>query len=307
MEIHFVRGNAPSYLPELAAYRKYLASRGHSAQVHERDENVPSNAQVVWWICGRVPLRAAARLRAAFHVHEYASASVPPAAWLKDRIKHWTQPRPHHRVFQNDWVRDQLGFGSEVPFSLRDMGVPRAFLDAQCEGSPAFDLVYLGEMSRLSAFESALRELQTAGLKLLLVGSIDASVRRLRSDMPNVHCVGQVPQEQVPLQLLRARAGLNLMPERLPFTHQTSTKVLEYLAVGLPVVSNDYHWVHSIARHHQSRVRTLKVLDATAWCEAMRDLPVHQHDRSRLVSLTWEARLAGLPVWQAIEQWGGRS
>ena len=93
MLIHFVR-NGSAYLPELDAYAAFLQDRGHQVQVHDDSTSVPTSASVVWWMCGRVPYTEAHRLRQAFHVHEYASASVPPHAWLKDQIKHWTQPRP---------------------------------------------------------------------------------------------------------------------------------------------------------------------------------------------------------------------
>lgn len=305
MEIHFVRGG-PAYLPELAAYASWVAQRGHRATIHDTQETIPADARVVWSMCGRVPRSEATRLGQAFHVHEYASASVPPAAWCKDRLKQWLQPRPHHRVFQSDWVRRRLGFGASVPFSIRDMGVPRAFLDARASGPAEFDLVYLGETSRLAAFDTALRALDRTGITLLIVGTLDPPIRELLGALRHVQCTGRVPQEQVPGQLLRARAGLNLVPSRLPLSEQTSTKALEYLAVGLPMVSNDYAWIQRLANEHPGRVRPLASFDEASWRDAVRDLPPREDNRSHLHHLTWEARLSGLPVWDAIERWGAR-
>jgi len=304
MDIHFVRGG-PSYLPELAAYSSFVSQRGHRALIHATHDDVPADARVVWWICGRVPRRAAARFRDAFHVHEYASASVQPAAWCKDHMKRWLHPRPHHRVFQSEWVRKRLGFNDTVAFSLRDMGVPRTFLQAQASGAAQFDLVYLGETSRLATFEQALRALDAAGLKLLVVGTVDERVRDLVNGLRNAHCSGRVPQEEVPAQLLRARAGLNLVPNLLPLTQQTSTKAIEYLALGLPVVSNDYAWIRRMAAEHPGRIRTIASFDERSWSDVTRDLPAREHDRSHLAHLTWEARLAGLPVWTEIDRWAG--
>jgi general secretion pathway protein D len=120
--VHFVR-NGPSYLPEIDAYVDFITSHGHQALVHDTGTTVPLNAQVVWWMCGRVPSAEARRLKSAFHIHEYASASAPPYAWLKDFVKHWTQPKPDYRIFQNGWVRERMGFDDGVPYALRDMGV----------------------------------------------------------------------------------------------------------------------------------------------------------------------------------------
>lgn len=305
MDIHFVRGG-PSYLPELAAYSSFLSQRGHRAFIHDTHEDVPQDARAVWWMCGRVPRNATARFRNAFHVHEYASASVPPAAWCKDRVKHWLHPAPQHRVFQSEWVRKRTGFGdASIPYSLRDMGVPGSFIEVQARGPVEFDLVYLGETSRLADFAHALRCLDAAGLKLLVVGAVDTRVRDLVAGLRNALCTGRVAQDEVPVQLLRARAGLNLVPHRLPLTQQTSTKAIEYLAVGLPVISNDYAWARRLAAEHPRRVRTMTSFDEQSWRDVTRDLPVREHDRSHLAHLTWDARLAGLPVWTAIEHWAG--
>jgi hypothetical protein len=139
--VHFVHG-VRSYLPELAAYQAHIEGLGHAVQMHNQADTVPDDAQAVWWICGRVPRGQARRLRGAVQVHEYASASVAPLAWLKDRIKQWQQPVPDFRVFQSDWVRQRMGFNgngnatSAVPYALREMGVPDAFLMAQALQPP---------------------------------------------------------------------------------------------------------------------------------------------------------------------------
>lgn len=294
--VHFVRGVA-SYLPELKAYAARLASLGWQCTEHETAGSVPADARVVWWMCGRVPRDAGARWPRAFQIHEYASASVPPAAAWKDRIKRWIHPRPGHRVFQSEWLRARMGFTDGVPFSLRDMGVPGAFLDARATQPPEFDLVYLGETSRLILFADALRAIREAGLSLLVIGTMNDAVRAIAS---GAVCTGRVEQQEVPRHLLRARAGLNLIPDRQPLSEQTSTKVLEYLAVGLPVLGNDYAWFRRTALEHPGRLRALDVRDAVAWRRAMDAIPAHEADRSRLASLTWDERLRGLPVWDAL-------
>ena len=300
--VHFVRGGS-AYLPELDAYRQHLSASGWQCEVHESAATVPAGAGVVWWLCGRVPRGAATQWPGAFHVHEYASASVPPLAWVKDKVKRLSHPAPQHRVFQNEWVRKRLRFADAVPFSERDMGVPAFFLSALPSGPAEFDLVYLGETSRLAAFQGALKAIADAGLTLLVVGSVDEPLRDYMHGLGNVQLAGKMAQQDVPAQLLRARAGLNLMPDRLPFSAQTSTKVLEYLAVGLPVVGNDYRWITSVAREFPQRVRTLDVGDATAWRAAGSQIAPVQQDRSHLSHFTWASRLHGLPVWDALQKW----
>jgi glycosyltransferase involved in cell wall biosynthesis len=242
-------------------------------------------------------------LKGAVQVHEYASASVAPLAWLKDRIKQWQHPVPDFRVFQSDWVRQRMGFGQPdaVPFALRDMGVPDAFLTAQAQQPPEFDLVYLGEMRRLLHFVPLLHTLGRAGLSLLLVGDVPAALQERLAALGHIQSTGRVSQDQVPAQLLRARAGLNLMPDVLPLAEQTSTKMLEYLALGLPVISNPYAWAQRTAQAHAGRVQLLGLqASAAQWQAAVQGLPLHQTDRQHLQSLRWSQQLQAMPVWAAL-------
>ena len=300
-QVHFVHpGDA--YLPELQAYAQHLQAMGHRAHIHSRAADVPLQADVVWWFCGRVDRQQALRLHRSRQVHEYASASVGRWPAFKDRIKRWTHPRPDHRVFQSDWVRQRMGFDDGVPFSLRDMAVPEAFVQASALTAPAVDLVYLGEMRRLTGFVPTLRAIGEAGLRLLLVGQVPEALQQALADVPGLVLSGRVPQQEVPAQLLRARAGLNLMPEVLPLSEQTSTKVLEYLAVGLPVVSNPYAWIERCALQHPGRVFTLAAhARASEWQALMQQLPALDALRLHWRGQTWPQLLAALPVWQALE------
>ena len=300
MLIHFIR-NGPSYLPEIDAYCAYIQARGHQTMVHDRSHSVPTSASVVWWFCGRVPLLEAHRLRGAFQIHEYASASIPPYAWAKDQFKHWSQPRPDYRIYQNGWVRERMGLADGVPHTLRDMGVAEHFLNAPSDTpSPEFDLVYLGEMSRLLAFIPVLQAIDAAGRSLLLVGDVPAELQIHLP--PNVTCTGHLGHAQVPRHLRRARFGLNLVPNATPFQQQTSTKVLEYCAVGLRVVSNAYPWVRYFMAQHKANFFLLND-DApslvTNFGEALDAYPYVVPD---VQALTWPQVLHTLPLWRTILQ-----
>ena len=298
--VHFVHTGA-AYMPELSAYETYLAHLGHHSQRHSDPATVPLDADIVWWICGRVSAQHSQRLRHSLQVHEYASASVGRWPALKDRIKRWRHPRPDHRVFLSEWVRKRMGFDDGVPSTLRDMGVPASFWDAKVTQAPDHDLVYLGEMGRLAECFGALQALSQAGLRLLLVGSVPPALRPRLAALPGITLAGRVPQADVAAWLLRARAGLNLMPERLPLVQQTSTKVLEYLAVGLPVLSNDYPWARQAAACCPERVRILPDTTAPqAWANAMQTLPPVLDDRSSWQALAWPRVLAALPLWSSL-------
>lgn len=298
--VHFVHAG-PAYMPELAAYEEHLQRLGHGSQRHSHAGTVPVDADIVWWICGRVSVHHSHRLRRSLHVHEYASASVGRWPALKDRLKRWWHPKPDHRVFLNAWVQQRIGFVDSVPYTLRDMGVPASFVQAQADGLPEYDLVYLGEMGRLRSFLPALKAISQAGLRLLLIGQLPLDLSRVLELTPGVHCTGRIPHAQVPMQLLRARAGLNLVPDRLPLTMQTSTKVLEYMAVGLPVLSNDYPWARLTASRYPERIGLLTDLHLPErWAQAMTQIPPRTDDREDLKDLLWSERLSRMTLWQAL-------
>ena len=316
MLIHFVH-TGPAYMPELDAYASFATALGHSTVLHRDTASVPNDAQVVWWMCGRVPQSEARRLKHAFHIHEYASTSVPPYAWLKDVVKHWTQPRPDYR---------------NVPHTLRDMGIAQAFFDAvqmpyvaahddlHTQRHPPesmaptaadheahslvppneFDLVYLGEMSRLLPFVPLLQAIANAGRSLLLVGDVPDA---LRQQLPaSVTCTGRVPYADVPHQLRRARLGLNLVSNTEPYNQQTSTKVLEYCAVGLPVVSNDYAWVRYFTTHYQGNFYVLRD-DPASWPSSFGPaLDAYPYVLPDVRSLAWPQVLAKMPIWDLLDQ-----
>jgi hypothetical protein len=300
MLIHFVR-NGPAYLPELEAYQDFIESCGHDAIIHDNASTIWDNAEVIWWMCGRVSRADARRFKNAYHVHEYASASVPPHPWLKDQVKRVTQPRPDFIVYQNSWVKEQLSpWLFDVPFAFRDMGVAESFLQASSQQwhSPQFDLVYLGEMGRLLPFMPLLHAIHGAGRRLLLIGDIPAHIDELLP--PSVFTTGRVDHSQVPSLLRHARYGLNLVSNVRPYNQQTSTKLLEYCAVGLPVVSNDYDWVRRFAAQHLAHFHLLKD-DPSTWPASFGSaLDVFPYVIPDMHALRWDHLIAQLPVWREL-------
>jgi Glycosyl transferases group 1 len=298
--VHFVHGGT-AYLPELAAYAEHLKTLGHASQIHRSANTIPENAPLVWWICGTIDQQQTRRLAHSLHVHEYASASVGRLPWIKDRIKQWTHPRPHHRIFQSEWLRQRMRLTDTVPYSLRDMGVPPYFLTTPSTSESEFDLVYLGVMSRLNAFWNTLQSIDQAGLSLLLIGDVPVELQAKLDTLKNIQCTGRIAQTEVPSQLMRAKAGLNLMPPIQPLIGQTSTKMLEYLATGLPVISNDYEWARHASLQHPNRIQFIRIPSSPVqWRQIAEKVPAKQTDRTHLNYMNWAQQLQNLPVWKLL-------
>jgi glycosyltransferase involved in cell wall biosynthesis len=228
---------------------------------------------------------------------------VPPLAWLKDRVKRARQPLPQYRIFQNEWVRARMGFADAVPSEFRDMGVTPEFLAAPpVPSAPEFDFVYLGEMRRLQHFLPVFDALEEAQRSVLLVGELPEELGRHLKKHSKLSVSGRVPHADVPSQLRRARYGLNLVPDQLPYTRQTSTKLLEYCAVGLPVVSTDYAWVRAFEQQHGAR---FSYIPSHADAGAFRAFFGSALEQQKCVvpdvqALAWPRLLAGLQIWRQL-------
>ena len=95
---------------------------------------------------------------------------------------------------------------------------------------------------------------------------------------------------------------LNLVPDQLPYTRQTSTKLLEYCAAELPVVSTDYTWVREFERQHGARFAYAPFhADAAAYAALLG--PALEQQRCVVPdvrTLAWPRLLAGLKIWQQL-------
>jgi hypothetical protein len=143
-----------------------------------------------------------------------------------------------------------------------------------------------------------LQAIHSAGRSLLLVGDVPAELQAQLP--PNATSTGRVDLAEVPRHLRRARFGLNLVPNVIPFQQQTSTKVLEYCAVGLRVVSNAYPWVRYFIAQHKANVYLLNddaPSLATSFGEALDAYPYEVPDVRKLA---WPHVLDTLPLWRTI-------
>lgn len=92
------------------------------------------------------------------------------------------------------------------------------------------------------------------------------------------------------------------VPDQLPYTRQTSTKLLEYCAAGLRVVSTDYAWVREFEQQHEARFAYIPYQASVA---AYRTCFGPALDQQALQvpdvrSLAWPRLLAGLQIWRQL-------
>lgn len=178
-------------------------------------------------------------------IHDYASSSTGKFRTAKDTAKRYLSQTPILRSFLTDDVKEAFRFRDEVPHILRDMGVPDSFLNSRREAEPEYDFFYAGSITSSRGSGLMLEQVERQGFSILLAGEPDAHIRERFRHSRSIEFAGRVGRRDIPKLAERCRYGINYTPNIAPYSWQTSTKVLEYLALGLPVVTNDYRWVRS--------------------------------------------------------------
>ena len=238
--------------PEIPALARFLdAAEGFQSMLHETEASIdPAQTDVVYRMMGMAPRWVATRVP---EVHDYASLSTGRLPRAKNHLKRIANRQPLLRSFLSPFVRDELGFTDHVPFIERDMGVPASFFEArratwEAPASYEFDLIYVGSLSATRAVHQMVEHAVGADLTVLLVGEpAPGLVDRFRHT-PLVQFAGQVPQHEIPAQCGRAWAGVSQVPDVYPLSRQTPTKILEYCALGMPVVTNSTTWARTYQR-----------------------------------------------------------
>lgn len=289
MLIAFVH-NGKAFLPEIAAYTEYFTAMGMRCQVtHPRLLN-KLQPNVAWHFMGMDRQKKTAGV---FTIHEYVSASTPPVTKLKNRVKRAVNVKPDHRIFQNEFVRKAFDFKDGVPHSYRDMGIPASWLEP-LEVEKEFDFIYTGELWQrgldriLHAFAYGAMKNRT----LLIVSRDYRQVSEGLKDSKNIIFAGPVPHEEVRTLICKSRFALNIMRDAEPFNRQTSTKLLEYCACKVPVISSDYEWARNFQQQNGGRFFFIR--DNFTW-DNITSFNYHFPDLS---GWTWEQQIerSGIPA-----------
>ncbi len=269
-------------LPELDAYTEYFSTK-YRVFIEKPQADLGSY-DIVWFFMGCFRYQPQPHQ---FIVHEYASLSTPPMAWLKDKLKSRFNSWPNLRVFQNAQQSSLLQFRDNVPVRYRDMGLSGDFVirpgtEKQC------DLIYVGTMDKSRRLEQALDIILSVkpDISIWLVGNPASYLQKRYQHYANVRFIGKVSNKQIPLILNQARFGLNYVPDIYPYQFQTSTKLLEYVACGLPVIGNETAWLDSFLANYKFQYHDIHQL--AVWPEpATVAIPSEV-----LQSWSWQQRIA---------------
>jgi glycosyltransferase involved in cell wall biosynthesis len=178
-------------------------------------------------------------------VHEDTAAALTTKSWLPAwlravaaggvRVAEHQAERRLHLLLAERGYNDR--FARTHPMVPNTTNVPAT---ATPPGGPR-RVVYVGWLSpdRGSAEMVALgRLLAPHGIAVELIGQADGEARaHIEAGGDNVHWHGFVPNEEALRLVEGALAGLSLLRDEANFRHSMPTKVAEYMARGVPVVT----------------------------------------------------------------------
>jgi glycosyltransferase involved in cell wall biosynthesis len=298
MKIAFIH-NHHAFLPELTAYQSFFQSKNILTCTARFGEEESTDADVYWYMMGFYP--------GSFHkkkliIHEYASASVPPYRKLKDFFKSRLNPRPHFRLYLNDYVREQINIHDEIPFGYRDMGIREDLFHQAVNGAKKYDFIYTGNLSTQRKIDSLLQVFDQGALKqhtILLLGKDESKLAKRFGHCKNIFFNPPVPWEEVPVYLATARFSVNFIPDEEPFNAQTPTKFLEYAAMKIPVISTNYFWISEFQERYGGNYFLLKEdMSNMTWDRIIR----FDYNFPDLQSWRWEERIKASGVLEFLQQ-----
>lgn len=289
MVIAFIHDDK-SFLPEIAAYQRYFGQYNITCITKKRKEKTKITRQVDWFFMGS---DFTPREPGVCTIHEYLSASTPPGGWWKDQAKRYLNKRPDYRLFLNSFVKDRLAFHDGTPWGYRDMGLwLEHYQDYHKVGEKQYDFIYTGTISADMRFEKLLNHF-TAGApladrSLLVVSKHYEALQARYATTPTIKFTGPVDQAGVRTLISQARFAINYKPDVIPYNRQTSTKLLEYGACRIPIITTHAEWIHNFRRQYGGNFFFLeRDLSNFTW----ENVNAFDYNYPDLTSWSWETQI----------------
>jgi glycosyltransferase involved in cell wall biosynthesis len=298
MKIAFIH-NHKAFLPELAAYHSFFQKQNIQTCVAKYGEEELSGANVFWYIMGFYPK---SKHKKKLIIHEYASASVPPYRKLKDYIKRRLSPRPHFRLYLNEYVREQINIHDEIPFGYRDMGISEEFFHPRPDTPKEYDFIYSGNLSPQRKLGDLLKHFDQGILvshSILMLGNDTGGLAQTYGHCKNIYFRAAVPWQEVPDWIARARYAVNYIPDEEPFNAQTPTKFLEYAAMKMPVISTNYFWISEFQERYGGNYFLLKEDFSNMTWDRIRGFPF---EYPKMENWRWEEKIRDSGILEFLKQ-----
>lgn len=238
-----------AYLPEAYAYRDYFRYLGYYCQLVKKDSDDLLNYDCVVLFHGFHPFW---KKYPKFVIGEYHSLSTGKFSRFKDILKRVVNVRPDLYIFLNESVREKLWFSKNINYITRGMGYSRRDFEEYISEEKIFDIVYCG--SYRDGVLEEIAKMADLGLSIALVGI------KAPFEHKNLTSFGRLDPNEAKKVISQSKYGFNYTPDVFPLNAQDSTKVIEYCAAGLGVITNKYKWVNDFERERRAMFLDLNAI-----------------------------------------------
>lgn len=193
-----------------------------------------------------VLLCARPRVPVVWDVHEDLASSFVDKGWLPGwlvaplrqvvhRVERWAERHCHLVLAEEGYAPRFREHHPVVPNYPPLPRTPRGPVDDR--------VVYLGRVSRLRGGRELVavgRRLRSEGLRTQVIGAVDEDIREELEQAASrgwLELFGFVPNDEALSLLDGALAGLSLLHDHANYRHSLPTKIFEYQAAGVPVIS----------------------------------------------------------------------
>jgi glycosyltransferase involved in cell wall biosynthesis len=298
MIIAFVHNNK-AFLPGMYAYTRFFSAYEIQCEVVNKNELGLVHRNVEWWMMGSDLSKPKEGI---LKIHEYCFSSLPPWRDFKNKWKSFCHTQPDFRLFLNEYVRKSLNFHDRIPFGYRDIGIPDRWLHETGNVEKEYDFIYTGDVSPIRQPERLLNCFSTGTLKdrsLLVISKNYQQLQAAYQGYRNIVFMGPIPYHDMESYIQKARFGINFMVDMEPFNQQSSTRMLEYAALGLAVVTTRYAWTENFQQHFGGDYFFLEPdLSNFTW-ENVNKFPYTKPDLSQW---TWDKQIRGSGVLEFLQE-----
>ncbi|HUR10504.1 MAG TPA: hypothetical protein VM012_04005, partial [Flavitalea sp.] len=212
-----------AFLPEIDAYTRFFEGRGITTRIAKFPGHLDDGVDVEWYFMGTYFSK---KNPGVITIHEYASASVPPFARIKDIVKKALTCRPDFRIYNNAFVKAQFAFSDRIPSGIRDFGIEK--IHPPSENEKVYDFIYIGTVENKRKLNRLFECFASGPLQNKTLRVLSSHYQEIASELKfasNIKFEGPVPQKKVIDYLQKARFGINYIPDRHPYNQQTSAKL----------------------------------------------------------------------------------
>lgn len=239
-------------LPEIEIYKSFLEKKGVIVDIKNisKVNKEIKEYNIIWNFMG-IDLKKYSQNQ--YIIHDYRSASSRCFPKIRDKIKIIINVKPNLRIFLNKDLEKYYNFKDNIKSLNIDMGINDLFFHIDKKIAKKYKFVYLGEINKRRGINKLLEWFVKSEFKnesFLLIGPYDLKIYKKYKKYKNLNFLGKIKYKEVPEYLSLCEYAFNIIPNRFPFNFQTSTKLLEYLALNLKVISNKTNFTKRLLKEN---------------------------------------------------------